>query len=74
MGRKMRNIKSVAVWGEADLPNGYASVAMVILEPFTENYFTVGVPLAWLEKAPGIDLARVVGETISRELVSAVKK
>ena len=73
MGKKMRYVKSVAVWGNSDIPKGYVSVAVLILDPDSDLFFTVAVPVAFLEKASELDKARVVGQTVLRELVGAVK-
>ncbi len=73
MGEKMRYVKSVAIWGDGDIPDGYISVAMIILDPDSDLFFTVAVPLTWLKKASETEKARAVGETVLRELLAAAR-
>jgi hypothetical protein len=71
----MRIARSVVVWGEVEVPEGYIPLAMIILEPGNvDMWFTVAAPGAWLESASQLDRARLVGETVLRELVMAARK
>jgi len=61
-------IKTVAVWGDLDLPKGYVSIGILILDARRDLFFTVGAPHFWIATASQMDLARALGETVQREL------
>lgn len=64
-------IKTVCVWGDDKLPEGYNMLGVLILDPIRDLYFVVGAPTIFVVSASQFALAKVLSETIERELLNA---
>lgn len=67
-------VKMVCIWNSLDLPSGYALAGVFVVDPSKDLFFCVGVPVAWSKQASQLELAQVVGNAVSQELIQAVKK
>ena len=67
-------VKMVCVWNSYELPSGYALAGLFVVDPSKDLFFVIGVPFTWSKTASQFELAQVVGNAVTQELIQAVKK